>query len=70
MMWLTESARRSMADVDGPTIAQSVYKDIFDSDGDYVNPDDVAYALDAAVQHLRRLHPDPSRWAPYVHLGM
>jgi hypothetical protein len=59
-----------MADVDGPMIAESVYKDIFDNDGDYVNPDDVVYALDAAVQRLRRLHPDPSRWAPYIHLGI
>jgi hypothetical protein len=59
-----------MEDVDGPMIAESVYKDIFGGDGDYVNPNDVAYALDAAVQHLRRLHPDPSRWAPYIHLGI
>jgi hypothetical protein len=59
-----------MADVDGPMIAKSVYKDIFDSEGDYINPDDVAYALDAAVQHLRRLHSSASRWAPYIHLGM
>jgi hypothetical protein len=59
-----------MADVDGPMIAELVYKDIFDSEGDHINPDDVAYALDAAVQHLRYLHPDPSRWAPYIHLGI
>jgi hypothetical protein len=59
-----------MQDVDGPMIAESVYKDIFASDAGYVQPDDVAYALDAAVQHLRRLHPDPSRWAPYIHLGI
>jgi hypothetical protein len=55
---LTQSTVRSMADVDGPMMAESVYKVIFDSDGDYVNPDDVAYALDMAVQHLRHLHPD------------
>jgi hypothetical protein len=59
-----------MEDVDGPMIAKSVYKYIFESEGDYINPDDVAYALDMAVQHLRRLHPDPSRWAPYIHLGI
>jgi hypothetical protein len=59
-----------MADVDGPMIAESIYKDIFNSDWDYVNPDDVAYALDSAVQDLGRLHPDPSRWAPYIHLGI
>jgi hypothetical protein len=69
-MQLTRSTIRSMEDVDGPMIAESVYKDIFNGDGDYLNPDDVAYALDAAVWELRRLHPDPSRWAPYIHLGM
>jgi hypothetical protein len=59
-----------MADEDGPMIAELVYKDIFDSDGDYITADDVAYALDTAVQHLRDRHPDPSRWAPYIHLGI
>ncbi|EIN09309.1 hypothetical protein PUNSTDRAFT_67520, partial [Punctularia strigosozonata HHB-11173 SS5] len=60
----------SMQDVDGPMIAQSVYRDIFAGDSELLDPDDVAYALDAAVQNLRRAHPDPSRWAPYIHLGI
>ncbi|EIN08893.1 hypothetical protein PUNSTDRAFT_134067 [Punctularia strigosozonata HHB-11173 SS5] len=60
----------SMEDVDGPMIAQSVYQDIFCGDTDHINPDDVAYALDKAVQKLRLAHPEPSRWAPYIHLGM
>lgn len=58
-----------MEDVDGPEIAGTVYQDIFGGEGEYIDPDDVAYALDAAVRKLRAVHPDPSRWAPYIHLG-
>jgi hypothetical protein len=59
-----------MQDVDGPIIADSVYRAIFSGDSDDIDPDDVAYGLDEAVQQLRRIHSDPSRWAPYIHLGM
>jgi hypothetical protein len=59
-----------MADVDGPMVTESVYKKIFGSPSGLVEPDDVAYALDAAVQELRAVQSDPSRWAPYVHLGI
>ncbi|EIN11195.1 hypothetical protein PUNSTDRAFT_28588, partial [Punctularia strigosozonata HHB-11173 SS5] len=60
----------SMEDVDGPLIATLVYKELFRAGKTYLDPDDVPYALDAAIQELRRAHPEPSRWAPYVHLGM
>ncbi|EIN04764.1 hypothetical protein PUNSTDRAFT_75909, partial [Punctularia strigosozonata HHB-11173 SS5] len=60
----------SMEDIDGPQIAKSVYRDIFSGDSEYIDPDDIAYALDGAVQELREIHPDPSRWAPYIHLGI
>jgi hypothetical protein len=59
-----------MEDVDGPMIAGSVYKALFESESDILDPNDVPYALDAAVQELRQLHPDASRWAPYIHLGI
>jgi hypothetical protein len=59
-----------MADVDGPFVAESVYRQIFAGPSEYIDPDDVAYALDAAVDQLRRNHPEPSRWAPYIHLGL
>jgi hypothetical protein len=59
-----------MADVDGPRIAGAVYRELFGSEAEYLDPDDVAYALDAAVQDLRATNPNPSRWAPYVHLGL
>jgi hypothetical protein len=61
---------RSMEDVDGPRIAGSVYEGIFAGESEYVNPDDVAYALDASVRELRKTYPDPSRWAPYIHMGI
>jgi hypothetical protein len=59
-----------MADVDGPMVSESVYKKIFGSCSELIDPDDVAYALDAAVQELRLIQPDPSRWAPYIHFGI
>jgi hypothetical protein len=59
-----------MADVDGPMVTKSVYEKIFRSPSDFIDPDDVTYALDAAVQELRVMQPDPSRWAPYIHLGI
>jgi hypothetical protein len=59
-----------MEDVDGPRIAKSLYEEVFNGDSDYINPDDIAYALDAAVRHLRYDEKDPRRWAPYIHLGI
>lgn len=60
-----------MDDVDGPRVARKVYADLFraDADSEYLDPSVVPYALDAAVEELRRLDPNPSRWAPYIHIG-
>jgi CHAT domain-containing protein len=60
----------SMNDVDGPMIAGAFYREFFQGDSEWLDADDVPYALDAAVQELRRMYPDPTRWAPYIHLGM
>jgi hypothetical protein len=59
-----------MEDVDGPVIARHVYKELFDGNEEFLDPDKVPYALDAAIQQLRKDHPEPSRWASYIHLGM
>jgi hypothetical protein len=59
-----------MEDVDGPRVAKSLYEDVFKGESEYINPDDIAYALDAAVRHLRDEVKDPMRWAPYIHLGI
>jgi hypothetical protein len=47
-----------------------VYKELFAGEGDVMNFDVVPYALDAAVQKLRAQGLEPSRWAPYIHIGM
>ncbi|EIN06799.1 hypothetical protein PUNSTDRAFT_136629 [Punctularia strigosozonata HHB-11173 SS5] len=60
----------SMEDADGPMVAAAVYEDIFSGDSEYIDPDVIPYALDAAVRRLRADHPEPSRWAPYIHLGI
>ncbi|EIN06443.1 hypothetical protein PUNSTDRAFT_136302 [Punctularia strigosozonata HHB-11173 SS5] len=62
----------SMEDIDGPLVAKSVYEQLFkhDVDSEFLEPDDVAYALDEAIRQLRSVHPEPSRWAPYIHMGI
>lgn len=59
-----------MGDVDGPAVAKRVYEEIFSSDSEYIDPDAIPYALDTAVAELRQRKLHPSRWAPYIHLGI
>jgi hypothetical protein len=59
-----------MGDVDGPVVAKRVYSELFSGDSEYLDPDVIPYALDAAVQELRDENLQPNRWASYVHLGM
>jgi hypothetical protein len=59
-----------MGDIDGPIITEKVYQDIFSGKAEQFDPDDVPYALDAAVQELRARGLHPSRWATYIHLGI
>ena len=59
-----------MEDVDGPMIAKIFYDELFSAGSEFFEPSDIPFALDVAVQKLRELHPDPSRWASYIHLGM
>jgi CHAT domain-containing protein len=59
----------SMGDVDGPIVAEIVYRDLFAGDG-VLDFDVVPYALDTAVRKLRAQGLEPSRWAPYIHIGM
>jgi CHAT domain-containing protein len=60
-------AIRSMDDVDGPFIAERVYRAIF-RDGK-LDLNAVPHALDGAVKELRESGAHPSRWATYVHIG-
>lgn len=59
-----------MNDADGPEIAKIVYKELYAGEGEFMDPDAIPYALDAAVGKLRHWGLHPSRWAPYVHFGM
>jgi hypothetical protein len=51
-------------------VAREVYTDLFGGEGEFLDPDVIPYALDAAVTRLREKGLHPSRWAPYVHLGI
>jgi CHAT domain-containing protein len=59
----------SMDDVDGPTIADAVYRELYTGEEDTLDLDSVPYALDAAVRTLRMQGCDVSRWATYIHVG-
>jgi hypothetical protein len=56
-----------MNDIDGPLVAEIVYGELF-KDGT-LDLDNIPYALDAAARVLRVMGAEPSRWAPYVHMG-
>ncbi|KDQ54408.1 hypothetical protein JAAARDRAFT_160927 [Jaapia argillacea MUCL 33604] len=57
-----------MNDRDGPIVANTVYGQLLKSDA--FDPDIIAYALHEAVRSLRDRSVPPSRWAPYIHLGI
>lgn len=59
-----------MDDFDGPVVARTVYEELFGAGADVIEPDAVPYALDSAVQKLRRMGLAANRWAPYVHFGV
>jgi hypothetical protein len=56
-----------MNDIDGPFMAERVYKLVFSDRR--LGLDEVPYALDAAVRELREMGVPPHRWATYVHWG-
>jgi hypothetical protein len=57
-----------MNDVDGPLVASTVYKCLFENET--LDPCLIPYALDEAVQKLRLQGVSPSRWATYIHMGV
>lgn len=60
-----------MGDVDGPAVAETVYKALFANESTNVlDQDAVAYGLDDAVHAMRRKGLHFSRWGTYVHLGV
>lgn len=53
--------------MDGPIVARVFYKELMKDN--YLNLDAIPYALDFAVQELRKQGVPPHRWAPYIHMG-
>jgi len=64
---------RSIADADGPKIADSFYEHLFKNNNkvDSVGPDMTlaARALHHAVAKLRSENVSFARWVPFIHLG-
>lgn len=57
-----------MKDVDRPRVAAAVYKEFMESE--LLDVNSIPYALDDAVQSLRRMGAPPHRWVPYIiHVG-
>jgi hypothetical protein len=56
-----------MHDADGPVLASMFYRELMKQA--QLEPDDVAYSLDAAVQSLKAKGVSLSRWASFVHIG-
>jgi hypothetical protein len=56
-----------MTDKDGPVVASSVYKTLF-QEGVF-DLDAVPYALDDAVRRLREEKVEARRWAVFIHMG-
>jgi hypothetical protein len=59
-----------MDDGDGPIVARTVYQEIFRENPALLDMDVIPYALDEAMRVLRQGGASPSRWAPYVHIGI
>lgn len=59
---------RSMADVDGPRVAEAVYRALFMSE--VLDPEVIPYALDEVIHKLRREGVSAARWACYTHTGI
>jgi hypothetical protein len=56
-----------MNDEDGPKLARRFYEALFAKE--ILDLDDIAYALDEAIQHLRTQSVPAERWALFMHMG-
>jgi hypothetical protein len=56
-----------MHDEDGPKLARWFYEALFRQEA--LSLDDIAYALDEAVQDLRNQGVPAQRWALFMHMG-
>jgi hypothetical protein len=56
-----------MHDADGPNVASRVYEALFRKD--HLDLDDIPYALDEALESLRKAGVPAARWALFMHMG-
>jgi hypothetical protein len=56
-----------MHDEDGPKLARTFYEALFMHE--IIDLDDIAYALDDAIQALRSQSVPAPRWALFMHMG-
>jgi hypothetical protein len=56
-----------MKDLDGPAVAKLFYEKLFEKET--IDADSIAYALDHAVDTLRKSGVPWERWATFIHMG-
>jgi hypothetical protein len=56
-----------MNDSDGPRVAEMFYKRLFADE--IIDLDAIPYALDYAIEDLRKSGVPPERWATFIHIG-
>jgi hypothetical protein len=56
-----------MNDTDGPFVARRFYEKLFESK--VIDVESVPYALDDAVNALRKKGVPPRQWATFIHMG-
>jgi hypothetical protein len=56
-----------MNDVDGPSVAKHFYEKLVVNE--VITLDAIPYALDYAVETLRKSGVPPERWATFAHIG-
>jgi hypothetical protein len=64
---LTVFNGRLMHDEDGPRLARQFYEALFAREE--LDLDDIAYALDEAIQFIRQQGVPAERWALFMHMG-
>lgn len=53
--------------MDGPMMAEWFYEELMKND--VISLDNIPYALDVAIEKLRKSVRSASRWATYMHVG-
>lgn len=58
---------RAISDEDGPKVAKWFHEELFSNE--VIDADAIAYALDSAVDKLRKSGVPSHRWVPFIHMG-